>query len=330
MNKKKVTSQILVFLIFFVIIIIAVFIQNNNIDTETNSPEYENLNIDQEKLNIFYLDVGQGDCTFITINGCNMLIDSGNDQDGHYIVEFLKAQNIKKIDYFILTHFDEDHIGGAYKILEELEIGVLYMPGNSNKTKTYKNLISAIETNNINVDTTIKATKDIEYAIGSAKWKILNINNGNDLNDSSIVIEMSYGTTKYLFMGDATTKIEEKIECNKVDVLKVAHHGSNSSTNQQFLDKVKPQYSIISVGNNNSYNLPDKDIIDRLEGNKIKIYRTDNDGTVWLTSDGTTIHIECLEYNLDGTGRKQAIIFERKYFYAFFFSTLITINRITS
>ena len=319
MNKRKVASPILISLVFFLIIVIAVLIQTNNIHTETNSPEYANLNINQDELNIFYLNVGQGDSTLITINGCNMLIDSGNDQDGYYIVEFLKAQNIEKIDYFILTHFDEDHIGGAYKILEDLEIGVLYMPGNSNKTKTYKKLISTIETENINVDTTIKASNEVEYFLGNAKWKVLNINDGNDLNDSSIVIELDYRTNKYLFMGDATTKIEKQIEWNKVDVLKVAHHGSDSSTSQEFLDRVKPKYAIISVGAKNSYNLPDKDIIDRLNNNKIKIYRTDKNETIWLTSDGTEIKINSLEYNLDGTGRKQAIIFERKYLYAFFF-----------
>ena len=145
MNKKKVASQILAFLIFFAIIIIAVVIQNDNIHTETNSPEYANLNINQNELNIFYLDVGQGDSTFITINGCNMLIDSGNDQDGYYIVQFLKAQNIDKIDYFILTHCDEDHIGGAYKILDELQIGTLYMPNKENDTQTYERLLKAIE-----------------------------------------------------------------------------------------------------------------------------------------------------------------------------------------
>ena len=144
---------------------------------------------------------------------------------------------------------------------------------------------------------------------------MLNINDGNDLNDSSIVIEMDYGTTKYLFMGDASTKIEENIELNKVDVLKVAHHGSNSSTSQEFLDRVKPKYAIISAGTNNSYNLPDNDIIDRLNNNKIKTYRTDKNETIWLTSDGTEIKINSLKYNLDGTGRKQAIIFERKYLY---------------
>ena len=319
MNNKKITRQILVFLIFFVIIITIVLIQNNNIHTETNNSEYANLNINQNHLNIFYLDVGQGDSTLITIDGCNMLIDSGNEQDGYYIVQFLKAQNIKKIDYFILTHFDEDHIGGAYKILEELEIGILYMPANSNQTKTYEKLMSAIEKNNINKNTSLKATKDIKYSLGNANWKVLNINDGYDLNDSSIVIELDYKNTKYLFMGDATTKIENQIEWDDVDVLKVAHHGSDSSTSQRFLEQITPQYAIISVGKDNGYNLPSQEIIDRLENNNIKMYRTDKDSTIWITSDGISINIKCIEYNLDGTGRKQAIIFKRKYLFAFSF-----------
>ena len=297
MDKKKVASQILIFLIFFAIIIIAIVIQNNNIHTETNSLEYANLNINQDELNIFYLNVGQGDSTLITINGCNMLIDSGNDQDGYYIVQFLKAQNIKKIDYFILTHFDEDHIGGAYKVLEELEIGIVYMPGNSNQTKTYENLMSTIKKNDINVDTTIKATRDIKYSLGNAEWMILNINNGSDFNASSIVVEMNYGMTSYLFMGDAPTKIENKIEYGKADVLKVAHHGSKSSTSHEFLNKIKPKYAIISVGAGNSYGLPDEEIIDRLTNNNTEVYRTDKQGTIWITSDGSIIHIKCLEYN---------------------------------
>ena len=320
MNKKKVISQILVFLIFFIIIIIAILIQNNNIHTETNSFEYANLNINQEELNIFYLDVGQGDSTFITINGCNMLIDSGNDQDGYYIVQFLKAQDIDKIDYFILTHCDEDHIGGAYKILDEIQIGTLYMPNKENDTQTYERLLNAIERNNVNVDKNLKASKETQYAIGNANWKVLSVDAKNNLNDSSIVIELDYENTKYLFMGDATTRVEEMVEWNEVDVLKVAHHGSNSSTSQLFLEKIKPKYAIISVGRDNSHNLPDIDIIERLKNNNIKIYRTDENNTIWLTSDGTEIYINPLKYNLDGTGRKQAIFFERKYRLAFFFN----------
>lgn len=320
MNKKKVISQILVFLIFFIIIIIAMLIQNNNIHTETNSFEYANLNINQEELNMFYLDVGQGDSTFITINGSNMLIDSGNAQDGYYIVQFLKAQNIDKIDYFILTHCDEDHIGGAYKILDEIQIGTLYMPNKENDTQTYERLLNAIERNNVNVDKTLKASKETQYAIGNANWKVLSVDAKNNLNDSSIVIELDYGNNKYLFMGDATTRVEETVEWNEVDVLKVAHHGSNSSTSQLFLEKIKPKYAIISVGKDNSHNLPDIDIIERLKNNNIKIYRTDENNTIWLTSDGTEIYINPLKYNLDGTGRKQAIFFKRKYRLAFFFN----------
>lgn len=323
---KKNNKTIIIIVMLFVIILALILLRNN---INNGNKLYANLNINREDLNIFYLNVGQGDSTFITINGYNMLIDSGNDQDGYYIAEFLKAQNVKKIDYFILTHFDEDHIGGAYKILEELEIGVLYMPGNSNKTQTYKKLISTIDEKNINVDTTIKASNDTEYSLGNAKWKVLNINDGNDLNDSSIVTEIDYGKTKYLFMGDATTKIEKQIEWNKVDILKVAHHGSDSSTSQEFLDKISPKYAIISVGNTNAHDFPKAEIIERLKNNDIETYRTDQDGTIWVTSDGTTIKINCIEYNLDGTGRKQAIIFKRKYLYAFFF-LLSVINRITS
>lgn len=290
------------------------------IHTETNSFEYANLNINQEELNIFYLDVGQGDSTFITINGYNMLIDSGNDQDGYYIVKFLKAQNIDKIDYFILTHCDEDHIGGAYKILDEIQVGTLYMPNKENDTQTYERLLNAIERNNVNVDKNLKASKETQYAIGNANWKVLSVDAKNNLNDSSIVIELDYENTKYLFMGDATTRVEEMVEWNEVDVLKVAHHGSNSSTSQLFLEKIKPKYAIISVGRDNSHNLPDIDIIERLKNNNIKIYRTDENNTIWLTSDGTEIYINPLKYNLDGTGRKQAIFFERKYRLAFFFN----------
>ncbi len=317
MNNKKLASQILVFLVIIIIVIFTINIGNKSF-------EYENLNINQEELNIFYLNVGQADSTFITINGCNMLIDSGNEQDGYYIWQFLKAQNIDKIDYFIITHFDEDHMGGAYKILEELEIGVLYMPNNSSPSQKYQKFIQTIEKNNINVNRGLKASNDITYSLGNATWKVLNINEGKNLNDSSIVIQLDYERTKYIFMGDATSNVENNTEINweEVDVLKVAHHGAKETTSQKFLNKINPKYAIISVGKNNGYKHPDKDLLERLQQHKSidKIYRTDEDSTIWLTSNGNEINIEKIEYNLDGTGRKHANIFQRKYLYAFFYS----------
>ena len=324
-RNKKIYQAIVIAIVLIVIILgIGLYSKfiNENIETETT--EYSNLDIDEDLLNIFYLNVGQADSTFITINGYNMLIDSGNDSDGYYIAEFLKAQNVNKIDYFILTHYDEDHIGGAYKILEEeeLEIGILYMPDVTSETDTYEKLLQTIEDNNINSDTTLVASNDIIYNLGKAYWKVLSAdNNSTDANDSSIVIELYYGDTNFLFMGDATTNVEENsnISWDEVDVLKVGHHGSKTSTSQNFLNRLNPKYAIISVGYNR-YNHPDSEVITRLQNLEsiIEIYRTDEDGTIWITSNRNEITPTLLDYNLDGTGRKQSNIFERRLL-AFFF-----------
>lgn len=179
-------------------------------------------------LNIIYFNVGQADSTLITIDGYTMLIDTGSDSDGYYITEFLKAQNINKIDYLILTHLDEDHIGGTYKIIKELDINIIYMPNMDSNTKTYNDLVNTANQYNVEIDKSLTASDDINYNLGKATWKVLNINsdNVNNTNDSSIVVELSYNETKYLFMGDATTKVEKSKNWNTVDVLKVGHHGS--------------------------------------------------------------------------------------------------------
>lgn len=325
--------QVIVMIIFLIVIILGIVLnfnnngwQNNSLNEVTNAnttnstiiEEYENLSINENDLNIFYLNVGQGDSTFITINGVNMLIDCGNDSDGYYVSQFLKAQEVEKIDYFIVTHFDEDHMGGAYKIFEELEIGILYIPQGSNDTKTYEKFINSIEEYNINIDTTLVANKDKTYSLGNSEWKVLNIN-GDTQNDSSIVIELDYGNTKYLFMGDASSNVEEKVDWNEVDVLKVAHHGSSKSTTDEFLKIIKPTYAIISVGENNGYGFPEQAVLDNLENNNIEVYRTDEDGTIWITSDGENINIQTLDYNLDGAYRKQSMIFIESTFKCFLF-----------
>lgn len=229
MNKKKVASQILVFLIFFTIIIIAVLMQNNNIHTETNSPEYANLNINQNELNIFYLDVGQGDSTFITINGCNMLIDSGNEQDGYYIVQFLKAQNIDKIDYFILTHCDEDHSQSYAKILPELTVSRIFITEQIEENDLFKQIMAIAKKKNIEV-TYVKAGDKIN--IDGVKFSILHpqkeLMTNNGINNNSMVCKLEYNSFSMLFTGDIEKEAEELILNKnidlKADVLKVAHH----------------------------------------------------------------------------------------------------------
>lgn len=323
MSKNKKVIQRIIIVVVIIIAILALVILNQNYNskntntTDNNINLYDNLSIDSSQLNIFYLNVGQADSTFITLNGVNMLIDAGNDSDGYYITNFLKAQNIDRIDYFVLTHCDEDHIGGAYKVLENFQIGTLYMPKKYTNTNVYRKLINTIQKNNIVVNQNLLPNEE-RYNIGQAEWKILSVDAGNSENVSSIVIELDYVNTKYLFMGDASNTVENSINVSNVNVIKVSHHGSDTATSQSFIDKIKPKYAIISVGKDNQYGLPKQEIIDRLIENGTKVYRTDQDGTIWLTSNGADINIALLEYNLDGAGRKISMIFyKRKYLIAF-------------
>ena len=169
-----------------------------------------------------------------------------------------------------------------------------------------------IKENNINKQQ-IEKSEDKEYKLGNAIWKCLNVDNSNSsdknrFNDTSIVIKLDYGSTKYLFTGDITDSIDSKIKgLEKVDVLKVAHHGAKESTSSEFLNIVKPTYAIISAGNNENYNHPDQSVIERLKEagvEKSNIFITKNQGTIWLKSDGNSIIIEKLkELNLDGANK---------------------------
>lgn len=158
-NKK----HYIVFGIILLISIIVLYIFNNiSINKQYVSKYYDNIGINEELLNIIYFNVGQADSTFITINGYNMLIDAGNDSDGYYIVDFLKAQNINKIDYLVLTHYDEEHIGGAYKIIDELNVNVIYAPTGASTTEAYNNLVQSVK-NKVTIDTSLKASNDVTY-----------------------------------------------------------------------------------------------------------------------------------------------------------------------
>ena len=311
-NKKNIHSILILFIFAVFICVIAVFSNNS----KNNTTLYGNIGIDNELLNVIYFNVGQADSTLITINGYTMLIDTGNNSDGYYIAEFLKAQNINKIDYLILTHSDEDHIGGAAEIIGELDINIIYTPDIDSKTNIYSNLIDTANQYNVKIDKTLTVSDDINYNLGKATWKVLNIDssNVNNTNDSSIVIELSYNNTKYLFMGDATTKVEKSRTWNTVDVLKVGHHGSKSSTGESFLDQVNPKFAIIST--DGRYNHPSIEVLNRLENRNIKIYRTDQNNTIWLTSNGIDINVQELNYSLDGK-RQKAIKLNKQFIFYF-------------
>lgn len=292
-NIKRNFFEILIILLAFLIInnqdkIKNLFNQNNN----QNQNAYINTNNDL--LKVHYLDVGQGDSIFIELpNNETMLIDAAESYQSENIINYLKNLNYQKIDYVIGTHPHTDHIGGLKDIINTFEIGKIYMPKVVSTTKTYESLLMAIKDKNLKINTAKAGTSIIDT--DALKINILAPTNSTytELNNYSVVTKITYGTTKFLFMGDAEKLSENEIkEDVTADVIKIGHHGSNTSSSIDFIKKVNAKYGIISVGLNNKYNLPKEETITNWENSGTKIYLTSINGTITAISDGTNIKIE--------------------------------------
>lgn len=292
-NIKRNFFEILIILLAFLIInnqdkIKNLFNQNNN----QNQNDYINTNNDL--LKVHYLDVGQGDSIFVELpNNETMLIDAAESYQSENIINYLKNLNYQKIDYVIGTHPHTDHIGGLKDIINTFEIGKIFMPKVVSTTKTYESLLMAIKDKNLKINTAKAGTSIIDT--DTLKINILAPNNSTytELNNYSVVTKITYGTTKFLFMGDAEKLSENEIKENvTADVIKIGHHGSNTSSSIDFIKKVNAKYGIISVGLNNKYNLPKEETITNWENSGTKIYLTSTNGTIRASSDGTNIKIE--------------------------------------
>lgn len=292
-NIKRNFFEILIILLAFLIInnqdkIKNLFNQNNN----QNQNDYINTNNDL--LKVHYLDVGQGDSIFIELpNNETMLIDAAETYQSENIINYLKNLNYQKIDYVIGTHPHTDHIGGLKDIINTFEIGKIYMPKVVSTTKTYESLLMAIKDKNLKINTAKAGTSIIDT--DALKINILAPNNSTytELNNYSVVTKITYGSTKFLFMGDAEKLSENEIKENvTADVIKIGHHGSNTSSSIDFIKKVNAKYGIISVGLKNKYNLPKEETITNWEKSGTKIYLTSTNGTIRASSDGTNIKIE--------------------------------------
>ncbi len=252
---------------------------------------------------IRYLDVGQADSILIENNSKYMLIDAGNNIDGELLVNYFKELGIKEFEYVVATHPHEDHIGGMDEVINNFLVKNFYMPDVVTTSKTFEDMINAIEDNVFKVS--IPSVGE-EFNFGDLHFKVLHVGDENetDLNDSSIVLSLGYGKNKFLFMGDASSEVEEKILDRgfdiKSDVLKVGHHGSSYSSSVNFLNEVKAQYAIISVGKGNSYSHPHGQTITLLNKVNSEIFRTDEDGTIVVSSDGENIKITKSEVCLNG------------------------------
>ena len=259
---------------------------------QTNSQNQQQIEfVTQEELLIDFIDVGQADSILVRNQDKVMLIDAGTNEAGETVVNYLKNLGITEIDYLIGTHPHEDHIGGLDDVINNFDIGQIYMPKIETTTKTFEDVLEAIENKNLTVTAPNKGDK-IELGQAVGEFMTEPILDKDNLNVSSLVLRLEFGNTSYLFMGDAEEENEETIHWPKTDVLKVGHHGSSTSSSESFLEQVQPQYAVIMAGKDNSYGLPTQETIDKLNNRGSEIYRTDEDGTIQMTSDGNAIEIK--------------------------------------
>lgn len=262
---------------------------SQNIKNGATTNVKQTINVDGDNLKIYFVDVGQADCILINDNNEHSLIDAGNNEDGEKLVKYFKDLGVSGFKYVFGTHAHEDHIGGMDDIINNFNIEHFYMPDAITTTKTFEDVLDALGNKGIAFET---PNEDDVLKFGDTSISILHVGRDkNDLNDTSIVLKLTYNDTSYLFMGDATSSVEKEILDKDLesDVLKVGHHGSQYSSTAAFLKKVSPKYAIIEVGANNTYNHPREVTLKKLESLGTKIYRTDLDGTIILTSDGKNI-----------------------------------------
>ncbi len=302
-NKAKyiiVTSIIIIFTLFLGKYLVTDF----NI-TDTTNNYNEDLNkedslvdvskISNDDLKIYFIDVGQADCTLIEQNGKFMLIDAGNNDDGNLVVNFLKQKGVSKLDYVIGTHAHEDHIGGLDNVIQNFDEEKIFFPKTTSTTKTFEDFVKAVKAKNKKLYAPNSGEK---FTFANSTFEILapNADNYEDANNYSIVIKLTYKNRSFIFMGDAE-KISEDEILNKgydvrSDLIKIGHHGSSSSTSDKFLKAVNPKYAVICVGKDNSYNHPKKSVMDRLKKYNIKVYRTDEQGDITAICDGENIVLD--------------------------------------
>ena len=248
-------------------------------------------NVETEEMEVHFIDVGQGDATLIMCGGHAMLIDAGDYSKGTAIQNYLQKQKVKKLDYLVLTHPDSDHIGGAPVIITKFEIGKVFMSNYEKDNKTYQKLIQALDNKRLKYTTPEVGS---QYSLGTAEITILAPNGTyHNPNDASIALILQNGENKFLFTGDAGEDAERDILETGIDlsadVYKAGHHGSRTSTSQKFFEAVSPSCAVISCGEDNSYGHPHAQTLNTFRMNGVKVYRTDEDGTIIATSDGKKI-----------------------------------------
>lgn len=242
---------------------------------------------------IRFLDVGQADSALVMCGGNYLLIDGGNVADSNLIYSCLKAEGVETLDYIVCTHGHEDHVGGLSGALNACGVKTVLSSCEQYDTDAFRNFVKYVGRANAQIK--IPEVGD-EYELGGAAFTILSPSQRyENENNNSIVLRITYGGTSFLFMGDAEREAERDILDGgfalESDLIKIGHHGSETSTSYVFLREVMPDYAIISVGKNNSYGHPDEAVLSRLRDADVTVLRTDQSGDILIQSDGKKISV---------------------------------------
>lgn len=259
-------------------------------------------------LTVTWLDVGQGDAAVIQCGGQSMLIDGGKPEKSSYIYAWLQQHGLSYLDVIVATHVDADHIGGLSGALNYASVGTAYCPETTGTTETFQSFVKYLAQRGKQITV---PTAGESFALGGAQVQILGpLHRAEDSNDNSIVLKVSFGATSFLFTGDAERAEEQDLLNAGVSlqstVLKVGHHGSDTSTSYPFLRAVAPQYAVISVGAGNSYGHPTEAVLSRLRDADVTTFRTDMQGEITAVSDGQTINFSTEKNAAAGQNADQA------------------------
>ena len=248
---------------------------------------------------IHFIDVGQADAALVECDGHYMLVDGGNKADSNVIYSVLKQAAVPKLDIVVGTHAHEDHIGGLPGAYNFTSADLTLCPVTGYDSEAFEDF--AKYANQKGGGITVPEVGDT-YSLGRATITILGVNGGSDTNDTSIIFRIVYGQTAFLFTGDAERDAEQSVLYSGADlsatVLKIGHHGSDTSTTYPFLREIMPQYAVISVGEGNSYGHPTEDTLSRLRDAEVQVFRTDMQGDIFCISDGTSV-VFSVEKNAD-------------------------------
>lgn len=297
---RKKTKQIVgriagITLLAVLSILINQYITRSDQEASRNAPTPDGI------MEVHFIDVGQGDAIFIETGNSTMLIDAGENNKGSLVREYLISQQVDKLDYVIGTHPHSDHIGGLDTILDSFEVNKVLLPDAVHTTDTFEDVLDSLEEQQLKVTRPVVGDR---YSFGDASFTILAPNSSGyaDLNDYSICIRLTYGNTSFLLTGDAEKLSEDEMMKNGLDlsaeVLKLGHHGSAYSSNTKFINAVSPSFAIISAGKDNKYGHPHAETLQVMQEYNIKVYRTDEQGSIIFTSDGQTVSVNKQAYSI--------------------------------